>query len=291
MDIMLEENKNTKSHIKDTSSLLPSYGTEEPHFGSYRKINKLISALYMVTDIMDKEEPLKMELRNLGVKIISDTHFFHKGQDFSKQTINKILVVLSLLEIATSIGAISQMNSNILVNEFIKLRKAILEMNLQKEDTWLKEFIKEDSIPNYGIMANEKSYPSMRHRSTRIGIQKGRNLLKALSHLNGQGNNNIFLSGTQKQNLLNNNINKSENINVLKNKRRQEIVLILKDKIKNFPESNGLTITDIKIHEFGKQGSLASCGEKTLQRELVSMVSDGIIKKTGSKRWSRYSLN
>ena len=30
--------------------------------------------------------------------------------------------------------------------------------------------------------------------------------------------------------------------------------------------------------------------DKTLQRELLGMVKDGILKKTGEKRWSRYSI-
>lgn len=32
------------------------------------------------------------------------------------------------------------------------------------------------------------------------------------------------------------------------------------------------------------------CSEKTIQRELLAMVASGILKKTGEKRWSRYSL-
>ncbi len=32
------------------------------------------------------------------------------------------------------------------------------------------------------------------------------------------------------------------------------------------------------------------CSEKTIQRELLGMVSSGILKKIGEKRWSRYSL-
>jgi predicted transcriptional regulator len=37
--------------------------------------------------------------------------------------------------------------------------------------------------------------------------------------------------------------------------------------------------------------SISGCSEKTIQRELASLVSKGLIKKEGEKRWSRYSLN
>ena len=77
----------------------------------------------------------------------------------------------------------------------------------------------------------------------------------------------------------------SENFDVLKRERRQEIMNILKGHASLNP--NGFTITDIKNLA---TGAVASCGSKTLQRELVSMVKNGILIKTGDKRWSKYSL-
>ena len=66
----------------------------------------------------------------------------------------------------------------------------------------------------------------------------------------------------------------------LKKERREIIIKIIKEK-------NTATITDIKN---SASGVLISCGEKTLQRELISMVSDGVLKKVGEKRWSKYFL-
>jgi hypothetical protein len=36
--------------------------------------------------------------------------------------------------------------------------------------------------------------------------------------------------------------------------------------------------------------NLPEYGEKTIQRELVTLVSQGKVKKLGLKRWSRYSI-
>ena len=33
------------------------------------------------------------------------------------------------------------------------------------------------------------------------------------------------------------------------------------------------------------------CSEKTIQRSLLSLVENGILKKTGERRWSRYSIS
>jgi hypothetical protein len=54
-----------------------------------------------------------------------------------------------------------------------------------------------------------------------------------------------------------------------------------------------MIITDIRTKSNGHPdqfSAIVSCGEKTLQRELVSMVKDGVLKKLGEKRWSRYML-
>jgi DNA-binding NarL/FixJ family response regulator len=58
---------------------------------------------------------------------------------------------------------------------------------------------------------------------------------------------------------------------------RQEIILsMLKSGVK-------LTIKD-----FAK--NIKDCSEKTIQRELLSLVSKGVLKKEGERRWSKYFL-
>jgi predicted HTH transcriptional regulator len=42
------------------------------------------------------------------------------------------------------------------------------------------------------------------------------------------------------------------------------------------------------IHEFIE--SIQGCSSKTIQRELTSLVLSGTLKKTGERRWSKYSL-
>lgn len=42
------------------------------------------------------------------------------------------------------------------------------------------------------------------------------------------------------------------------------------------------------IHEFTQ--SIQGCSSKTIQRELTSLVLSGTLKKTGERRWSKYSL-
>jgi hypothetical protein len=113
---------------------------------------------------------------------------------------------------------------------------------------------------------------------TSIGVQKGSTLLKALKNIKMSDKNvhapyqaEGFVSG----------------FDILKKQRQDSIVNIIKTI------SGGATIKDIKdkVQANPKQNnSLVFCSEKTLQRELVSMVKKDVLNKTGEKRWSRYFI-
>ena len=64
----------------------------------------------------------------------------------------------------------------------------------------------------------------------------------------------------------------------IKDPNRQDIIIDLLKKNSN------LTIKDfVKV--------IKNCSEKTIQRELISLVKKGVIKKQGERRWSTYSLS
>lgn len=251
MDSMLGENKNLKD--SEQKSLMTPYGTGASDMPilllPYTKTNKLVTALYMVTDTMEKEEPIRLKLRTLGVEILSDITM--SKAVFDTQKIDQIL---SFLNIASDIRMISEMNSNILRKEFTELKQFIQEFTV-KNNLWLEELTKDSPSPSPLL----KSLSFSKGHQTRIGVQKGSTLMSALSKVGHAGN-----------------------FQVLKDKRRESIIKIIKDK------PDGISIKDISvaIKNLGEE-----MGNKTLQRELISMVKDNVLKKTGDKRWSQYSLN
>lgn len=244
---------------------------------SYSKSDKLITALYMVTDIIDKGEPIRNKLRTLGAEIISDIHLIeqnHEGYIALSNISTRISEIVSFLNIASAMNFISEMNSSILKKEFMELKSSI-QQYIDKKPMWLAEFSLESKSTSKNF---EKQYLSAQTvigqaksqkeiPQTRIGVQKGSTLMKALG--------GVSMSDTET------NPRNQDAFNLLKKQRRNDIVKIIKDN------GGNVTISDIKNKAIG---SLVSCGEKTLQRELVSMVKDSILKKTGEKRWSKYFL-
>jgi hypothetical protein len=262
-------------NLKDSSNNLGIVIKDIPISISYKKTNKLITALYMVTDIIPEDEPLRNKLRTLGAGIVSDMH------QMPERGLSKISELMSFLGIAKALGIISEMNCNILEKEFSELNQSIKESSGKNENQGgkevdLSEFFRgeifssnqlsiKDTISKYPAIPAGKGHPN----PTRIGVQKGGTLLKALSDRTGSMSDR------------NSEMKSAEQFDILKKQRRAEVV--------SFIKTNGgsATITDIKTRA---GGLLAKCGEKTLQRELLSMHKDGVLKKTGEKRWSRYSL-
>ncbi len=275
--------KDTQGNLKDTGSSLGITVKDTSAPISYNKTSKLITALYMVTDIMDKDEPMRNKLRTLGTGIISDMH------SASGNALPKVSEIMSLLDIAGVVNMVSQMNLNILQKEFFELKKAIEESidipTSQYSEVSLSElFSSRFSLPSAAI--EEDKIAGTQGGHTRIGVQKGSTLMKALSDRNLMSDrqhlrpNAVSDRGTgQKKNQGIGHAN--FDFETLKKERRFQIISIIKTT------AGGATITDIRTKA---TGTLATCGEKTLQRELIGMVKDGVLKKTGEKRWSRYFL-
>jgi hypothetical protein len=290
---MFREEKNIKDPKRKPSA---SYGAGSSNVSvnlSYTKTNKLITALYMVTDIIDKDEPIRNKLRTLGTEIISDMN------SIPSNVCNNISDIMSFLEIASAVNIISSMNYNILKKEFLELNQSIKESfgevkNINKQLD-LSEFFVNSPLEEYSDLSrrevdkyihpiSQASHPSRGELISKghvsIGVQKGSTLLKAIKDMS----NRVpapYVPPWRDRSGSNNDFDK------LKKQRRDDIINIIKTI------SGNATIKDIKdkVQDPSiKADSLLSCGEKTLQRELVSMVKDGVLNKTGEKRWSRYFL-
>lgn len=265
MDTMIGDEKN----LKDLSPDHDSSFKDSSRTVIFGKLNKLITALYMVTDIMDKEEPLKAKLRQLGAEVISEAH------QSPARTVAKISEIVSFLDIASTVGMISAMNSGILKKEFFSMKTSLEDAYGRGESVWLEKLVSSPVEPVAEMYITQKiESKNYQGQSTRLGVQKGGTLLKALS-------DKIM---TSKETRVNDKEHHRDGFDLLKQQRRNEVLKIIR-------EAGDATITDIKNRAKAiPAGVLANCGDKTLQRELLSMLKDNLLKKTGEKRWSKYSI-
>jgi len=255
-------NKGQNPHYQNDSIL----GSQ--NLGLDNKTEKLITALYMVTDFIEKDEPIRHKLRSLGLSLISDSQSKNLPSSLSimdmKRRPDSVSVtseIISLINISSSIGLISKMNSSILIREFSNM-KSSLEVKFSNMGI-LNNFFENESLQN-GDIFFEKKLPQSPF------LDKGQSY---------KGHNNVpYKTKGQVINTQNSNGQKRDTVSDnVKNERRDSIIKLIKEK-------GEVTIKDIT-------SIVSDCSEKTVQRELLSLLKDNLIKKTGEKRWSRYFLN
>lgn len=95
----------------------------------YKKTEKLVSALYMLSNFISDKEPIKWQMREEGVELLSRSLSFITDQGRSLANLNSFisaaLKFLSFLEVSYVGGVISEMNYRILKTEFESLIQAV----------------------------------------------------------------------------------------------------------------------------------------------------------------------
>lgn len=216
----------------------------------YKKTEKLATAVYMVSNLLSDSEPMKWTLRSKVSALLSLILTFKDAYKSEKNRLSgdvktKVLEIVSLLEIASSSGLISQMNFSIIRQEFLNLvdfLNSVEHTENEVSDNQIKETffdVPKNSLP-VKISTPEPEI-------TKDPIIK---------------DNIISVPVTPV---------------VFKKNNRQNIILTLLKKKSN------LTINDMTE-------SIKDCSSKTIQRELNSLISVGIIGKTGERRWTKYFI-
>lgn len=238
------------------------------HTFFFKKTEKIVSAIYLITSYVPETEPLRVHLREKSLELLSDSLSLKvQSQKIKPDAIENVIAIIfetiALVEIGHSSGYISEMNFSILKNECANLANS-----LEKKGSEIKRdgvYISSDllAVPDLHLI------PTLRRNNVEVGegmfkkpLEKGIKSSRSLKITESDYNYN----------------NIEQRLKPMKAKqsyRRNQILKFLDKKDK-------LTVKDISE-------IISDCSEKTLQRELASLVAEGVLKKEGEKRWSSYS--
>ncbi len=292
-------NNNSSAYKDKRKDVVSHPGIKENNFNSFvnKKTKKLTTAVYMVTSFLSDNEPLKWEIRKCSVSLFSGiSNVRNKSVSEVDNVFTEYLVVvdeiMSLLEIATVSKIVSEMNYSILKKEYSILKNIISSEEYMEEkagkfifsdgffdkDNVLPQSHKKDLISHSNINIYKKDISN----SELLEENKQENLTEASkAHLLDKGQNNAKRQQLQTRHIKDRDMSdrKNEGQNKIKTNKRRDVVLrLFKNK-----KGKEFTIKDISYE-------VSDCSEKTIQRELVSLVAEGMLKKYGERRWSRYSL-
>jgi DNA-binding transcriptional ArsR family regulator len=219
---------------------------------AHAKAERLSAAVHMITRFMDINEPLRMSLRRESLKVLSRIFTLEESGGDSVKSL--ALRVISLLDIAYRTQYISEMNWRVIRNEYVSFAEFVEERNINASHDG------EMISPTYFDVGEPKAVEPPKARI----IYKPRSAQKDKPISKGQTLTNPNPKA------------KSPIVKERKNGRREAILKLLKVRKKVGVRDVAEVITGVS--------------EKTLQRELISLVDEGVLIKEGERRWSTYTL-
>ncbi|MDO8565449.1 MAG: hypothetical protein Q7R67_02430 [bacterium] len=227
------------------------------------KPEKIASALYLITGFFTDAEPIKWKLRALAADLVS-LGLSLRGQMFKEREAARLevrvilLEVMGLLNVTKNVGLVSDTNHNLLNQELLKYLDLLgFPEGLREENGF--------AILSPNFFGTETRELKSREVSDIFPIKD-----KIIPEYKGHTN---FTPREEKREKP---LREFGAVSVKKNSRQSVIISLLKRK-------KEIMIKDVSP-------LISDCSEKTIQRELLAMVAAGILRKTGEKRWSRYSL-
>ena len=220
------------------------------------KTKKITEALYRITDFFPDEEPLKWILRKEAIGIFNSFLSIESSAHYerikeSRRCSSAIRKILTLAELASFGSFVAKANFDVLSREYKAILSFINDINHDEISPILKTELSGTD--------NEKLSPSPY-------FHPENNKNELVGDAEKMKNNSRFVRSSAS--------NKDQDLHF--NGRHDKILSLVK-------EGKEVSVGDI-YHYFD------GISEKTIQRDLISLVNRGILNMNGDKRWRRYAL-
>jgi DNA-binding transcriptional ArsR family regulator len=262
----MEENNNTPTKYNENKIVNSNLIKDSDLSFIVKKTEKVATAIYMISNFFNHEEPLKWELRKNVTKLLKDMMSFNDVSVNREVTLSRIntdfIELNSIFNLSYNSGFISTMNYEIVTNEINNLSQLVLSY-VEKQASISKSIFKKDYFEvKKEVLKKEAESPRENLKDNIKDIIKDRNeVIK----------DNYVFKGQKRD--LDAFFNKD---NTKVSDREQKIL----EKIKN--------VGSVTIKEISED--FKDVSEKTIQRELQKMFDKGQIKKEGERRWTKYFI-
>lgn len=240
---------------------------------SLKKIEKIVAALYLITDVMDAKLPLTESLRKDSLELLSSvSELLTNKEVVSEGRIARVVIRLDHLESLVHIGSIahhiSPMNADVISFELKKLVTIFIDEATQlgvKERSFIvsplaasQPTISGEIVQDAAFDAVMARYESKRHQNDiKTTLLNQNDIIKDTSKIKTTFQKDIV----KPQDAID---------------RKNDILSAIKSK-------GVCTLNDIKL-------MVKNFSDKTLQREINRLVAMGLVRKEGNKRWTMYRV-
>lgn len=240
---------------------------------AYSRAERIVSALHLLTNHVPQEEPVRYVARKAGLGLLSGILSLRDEMRVSNSSKTRVVQasireLISLIRMLAISGFTSFQNSEVVLEALDELGN-FLNVSQRSSLSENLSLRREDLMSGSLSMDRSFSHTSAVRTSSLSQTQSGTSV-SDIKDIDSVKDINI-------KDKTRHPVRKTENVEGVETRvRSQEIIGIL--------QSGGeLGIRDIA-------SNLTEYSEKMIQRELSSLVEKQLVKKTGVKRWSRYSL-
>ncbi len=157
----------------------------------FKKTEKVVAALYLVSNLIKDKEPIKWKLRERSMTLMSAALTLNDDQSFDKDfavrtVFSDILEILSTLSLAHMSGLLSEMNYNILRVEVEKIANILKDNLVIERET--KGYVLSESFFKEDIIKAKSDVPVVKDKVAEVPKKNNRQetilgLLKTRSNL------------------------------------------------------------------------------------------------------------
>jgi hypothetical protein len=233
------------------------------------KTSRIASVTFLLADVLEDTNELRRELQRSAIGLVRDASKSGKSVERRESLVNTLLTLTVLLETASRSGQLSKMNTDILSEEITALGEVLHTIDWQKGRRFMDDAFFGGEVPK------ELFAPEPLPTRTGTYIRQEREAYTQRPTTSEQ-NTGFYASRVEKDTEPKERIQYKERVQEVQKDRRATILGLVQKKDK-------ISVRDVS-------NVIKDCSEKTLQRELLALVRQGVLKKEGERRWSTYSL-
>ena len=225
--------------------------TQDKHLAFvYSKSEKIATAIYLVTNLLSDKEPMKWSLRHHSISLLGEILPL-ESSGVSRERYNRVLSSISSLETLLSITHSSDLVSD-MNSRLLKREISGLRGVLdENRDLYLSSDFFSVPISPRSLEGEEGNVGGAKN-AAELSPHSSVDKNKPLAHKNRKG--------TETQ------------------------MSVRKNDVLKFLRKKGV----VSIKEIA--GVIKGCSEKTINRDLHALLDAGLVKREGTRRWTKYRL-
>ncbi len=234
----------------------------------YKKSEKISKAFFMLTQHIEDSQSIKVKLREGALSLLDKSQMFllspRLNEDILKEVVLNVMKLISLSDIGLSSKFVSEANYQIISKQ---LHIYISEVTEYVSSTYKDNNLIPSTLFDVAFIDQQPVVSQIENKEVEVLINK--EISKGQTP-QIKSSPNLMQKNPAPQVV--------EVTNIKETNSRQDLIT---ETIRQRGELSIKDLTDV----------IKGCSEKTIQRELVSLVNSGVLLKTGERRWSRYSLS